>query len=145
VPRHPEESPGITGELGGPALRLSDTVTNEDWDLCIVEKLGILEAMYRIADAAVVGGTFVNIGGHNVWEPARFGIPVFFGPNYHAQSSGCERLLAFGVGFTVADGEELAGSLERTLWVDTEKFAHAEALFAENSNQQQSVVEPLIP
>jgi hypothetical protein len=60
--------------------------------------------MYKIADAAVVGGTFVDIGGHNVWEPARFGIPVFFGPYHQSQSSSCEKLLAAGI--------QKAGSIE---------------------------------
>ena len=145
VPRYLEESEEIAGELGGSVLRLSATDTTAAWDTCIVEKLGILESMYRIADAAVVGGTFSTIGGHNVWEPARFGIPVFFGPDCQTQNSSCEKLLTFGVGCKVTNGEELAGGLDRTLWTDPQKFAAAEKMFAEYSNQQQSIIEPLIP
>lgn len=145
VPRYLEESEEIAGELGSSVLRLSEAGTAAAWDTCIVEKMGILETMYRIADAAIVGGTFVNIGGHNVWEPARFGIPVFFGPDCQTQNSSCEKLLTFGVGCKVSSGEELAGGLERTLWIDPQKFAAAERIFAEYSNQQQRVIEPLIP
>ena len=145
VPRHLEESAAIAEEFGGSAVRLSESATTAAWDCCIVEKLGVLETMYRIADAAVVGGTFVNVGGHNVWEPARFGIPVFFGPSHHEQNSGCEKLLIAGVGFKTANAGELAAALERTLWIDPQKYASAEALFTEHINRQQSVVEPLIP
>jgi 3-deoxy-D-manno-octulosonic-acid transferase len=145
VPRYLEEAAAIAGELGGAAVRLSDAAAESDWGVCIVEKLGVLESMYRIADAAVVGGTFVDIGGHNLWEAARFGIPVFFGPYCHSQSSSCEKLLAAGVGFKAAGAEELAAGLERALWTEPQKFAAAAALFAEHSNQQQSVVGPLIP
>jgi 3-deoxy-D-manno-octulosonic-acid transferase len=145
VPRYLEESAVIAEEFGGAADRLSEIATTAAWECCIVEKLGVLETMYRIADAAVIGGTFVDIGGHNVWEPARFGIPVFFGPSHHEQNSGCERLLVAGVGFKSSDAGELADALERTLWIDPHTYARAEALFTEQVNRQQRVVEPLIP
>jgi 3-deoxy-D-manno-octulosonic-acid transferase len=145
APRYLEESRALAEELGSSALRLSDSATTAAWDLCIIEKMGVLEGMYRIADAAVIGGTFVYIGGHNVWEAARFGIPVFFGPFFHSQRSSCEKLLVAGVGFKTANAEELAGALERTLWTDPHRYAAAEALFTDHINRQQSVVEPLIP
>jgi 3-deoxy-D-manno-octulosonic-acid transferase len=145
VPRYLEESAAIAEELGKGAVRLSESATTAAWECCIVEKFGVLETMYRIADAAVVGGTFVPVGGHNVWEPARFGIPVFFGPSRHEQIASCEKLLVAGVGFSAANAIELAAALERTLWIDPRKYAGAEALFTEHINRQQSVVEPLIP
>jgi 3-deoxy-D-manno-octulosonic-acid transferase len=145
VPRYLEESTAIAQELGEGVVQLSECAVSSAWECCVVAKLGVLEPMYKIADAAVVGGTFVNIGGHNVWEPARFGIPVFFGPSHHEQSASCEKLQAAGVGFNVSDAVELAAGLERTLWTDPGKFAGAEALFSDHINRQQSVVEPLIP
>jgi 3-deoxy-D-manno-octulosonic-acid transferase len=145
VPRYLEEAAAIAGEFGSSAVRLTDTVAASPWERCIIEKIGVLEAMYRIADAAVVGGTFVDIGGHNVWDAARFGIPVFFGPFHHAQRSSCEKLLVAGVGFKAANAGDLADALERTLWTDAQKYASAEALFVRHVNQQQNVVEPLIP
>jgi 3-deoxy-D-manno-octulosonic-acid transferase len=145
VPRYLEESAAIAQELGSLVIRLSECATTAAWECCIVGKLGVLEIMYKIADAAVVGGTFINIGGHNVWEPARFGIPVFFGPSHHEQNASCEKLQVAGVGFNVADAVELAAGLERMLWTDPGKYAGAEALFSEHINRQQSVVEPLIP
>jgi 3-deoxy-D-manno-octulosonic-acid transferase len=145
VPRYLEESAAIAEELGAGVLRLSESDTTVIWECCIVEKLGILETMYRIADAAVVGGTFVDVGGHNVWEPAKFGIPVFFGPSRYEQNASCEKLLVFGVGFHAAGARDLASGLERMLWTDPGKYESAEALFTEHINRQQSVVEPLIP
>jgi 3-deoxy-D-manno-octulosonic-acid transferase len=145
VPRYLEESDAIADELGKGAVRLSEGAITAAWECCIVEKLGVLETMYRIADAAVVGGTFVAVGGHNVWEPARFGIPVFFGPSRHEQLASCEKLLVAGVGFSAANAIELAEALERTIWTCPRKYARAEALFTEYINRQQSVVEPLIP
>ena len=145
VPRHLEETASLVKELGSGAVRLPDIAAVTPWDVCIIEKIGILEAMYKIADAALVGGTFVDIGGHNMWEPARFGIPVFFGPYHHSQSSSCEKLLAAGVGFKANGAEELASGIERTIWAEPEKFAAVQSIFAENVNQQQTILEPLIP
>jgi hypothetical protein len=70
---------------------------------------------------------------------------VFFGPDCQTQISSCEKLLTFGVGYKVTNGEELAGGIERILWTDPQKFAAAGRIFAEYSNQQQRVIEPLIP
>ena len=145
VPRYLEETAAIARELGTGVVRLHDISATSPWELCIVEKIGILEAMYEIADAAVVGGSFVDIGCHNVWEPARFGIPVFFGPYHFSQQSSCEKLLAAGVGFKVGSAEELATGMERTLWAEPERFAAVQSVFAENVNHQQTIVEPLIP
>ncbi len=145
VPRHLDESDAIARELGPAVRRLHEAKSGGAFEICLIEKLGILDAMYRLADAAIVGGTFEDIGGHNVWEPARFGIPVFFGPHYYSQHSGCEKLLAAGVGFTAGDGRELAACAERALWTDPGKFSAAATLFAEQMNRQQRLVEPLIP
>jgi 3-deoxy-D-manno-octulosonic-acid transferase len=145
VPRHLDEAEAIARELGPTVRRLPDIESSTSFTLCLIEKLGILDAMYRLADAAIVGGTFEEIGGHNVWEPARYGIPVFFGPHYFSQHAGCEKLLAAGVGFRVLDGTTLAAGVERVLWNTPGTFSAAAALFAEQMNQQQRFLEPLIP
>jgi 3-deoxy-D-manno-octulosonic-acid transferase len=143
VPRYLDEGDQLARELGEGVLRLSDTASGTAADLLMVEKLGVLEPMYSIADAAVVGGTFVDIGGHNVWEAARFCIPVFFGPHYQTQISGCETLLAHGTGFRVNDGRELALGLEQTLWLDRETFATAQRRFVEETNRGRTAGDAL--
>jgi 3-deoxy-D-manno-octulosonic-acid transferase len=145
VPRHLRESYALAEELGSGVLRLHDCAAKTPWELCLIEKLGILEPMYRTADAAIVGGTFIDIGGHNVWEAAQAGIPVFFGPHYFEQRSGCERLLAAGVGFIASNAQELANGLEKALWTGRERFSAARALFTEETNSRQAILEPLIP
>lgn len=48
----------------------------------IIDTVGILTKIYSYADIAYVGGGFGNSGVHNILEPATFGIPVVIGPNY---------------------------------------------------------------
>jgi 3-deoxy-D-manno-octulosonic-acid transferase len=145
VPRHMDDMPGLLEELGSGVLVLDDIRTAASWDICLINRVGILEEMYKVADAAIVGGTFVEVGGHNVWEPARFGIPVFFGPDYHTQVEGCERLMNAGVGFKADDAADLASQIYRVVREEPRNFINAELLFMETVNKSQSVLEPLIP
>ncbi|RUM88143.1 MAG: hypothetical protein DSZ23_04840, partial [Thermodesulfatator sp.] len=46
----------------------------------ILDTLGELERFYGISDIAFVGGSLAPVGGHNILEPAAFGLPVIFGP-----------------------------------------------------------------
>ena len=53
-----------------------------DYDVFIIDTVGILTKIYSYADIAYVGGGFGNPGIHNILEPATFGIPIVIGPNY---------------------------------------------------------------
>ena len=53
-----------------------------DFNVFIIDTIGILTKIYSYADIAYVGGGFGNPGVHNVLEPATFGIPIVMGPNY---------------------------------------------------------------
>ncbi|GET46184.1 3-deoxy-D-manno-octulosonic acid transferase [Capnocytophaga felis] len=53
-----------------------------EYDVLILDTIGILTKVYSYADVAYVGGGMGNSGLHNVLEPAVFGIPVVIGKNY---------------------------------------------------------------
>ena len=53
-----------------------------NYDVLIVDTIGILTKIYSYADIAYVGGGFGNPGVHNILEPAAFGIPIIVGTNY---------------------------------------------------------------
>lgn len=59
-----------------------ESANMDEFQVMIVDTVGLLTKMYRYADWAYVGGGFGNPGVHNVLEPAVFGIPVIIGPNY---------------------------------------------------------------
>ncbi|NLW33381.1 MAG: hypothetical protein GXY77_18195 [Fibrobacter sp.] len=145
VPRYLNEVEKLIDETGKGTVHLNDIHTSQPWDICIIEKVGILDEMYKIADAAFTGGTFVSVGGHSIWEAAQFGIPVFFGPDFHTQKDSCERLISAGVGFKSKDGTDLALQIIRVLKTDARKFVHSQTMFMETINKSQSVLEPLIP
>ncbi|MFD2891833.1 3-deoxy-D-manno-octulosonic acid transferase [Flavobacterium chuncheonense] len=53
-----------------------------DFQVFIIDTIGILTKIYSYADIAYVGGGFGNPGVHNILEPATFGIPIIIGPNF---------------------------------------------------------------
>jgi 3-deoxy-D-manno-octulosonic-acid transferase len=45
------------------------------------DSMGELPMYFGAADIAFVGGSLIEVGGHNVLEPASLGLPVLFGPH----------------------------------------------------------------
>jgi 3-deoxy-D-manno-octulosonic-acid transferase len=54
----------------------------QDFDVFVIDTIGILTKIYSYADIAYVGGGFGNPGVHNILEPATFGVPIVIGPNF---------------------------------------------------------------
>lgn len=57
-----------------------ETVNN--YSVLIIDNVGMLSSLYQYGQLAYIGGGF-DSGIHNILEPATFGLPVFFGPNYN--------------------------------------------------------------
>ena len=82
-------------------------------DVLVVDAMGLLNSIYRYGHAAYVGGGFGE-GIHNTIEPAAFGRPVVFGPNYHHFRE-AQGLIDAGAGKSVKNGTELAEALDEAL------------------------------
>jgi len=60
-----------------------DSVSDlSNYDVFIIDTIGILTKIYSYADIAYVGGGFGKPGVHNILEPATFGVPIVIGPNF---------------------------------------------------------------
>jgi 3-deoxy-D-manno-octulosonic-acid transferase len=51
-----------------------------DYDILIIDTVGLLSKIYSYANFAYVGGGFGKAGIHNILEPATFGIPIVIAP-----------------------------------------------------------------
>lgn len=72
----------------------------------LLDSIGELASLYRVADGAFVGGSLVPSGGHNILEPAAFGkIPVF-GPSMENFAEIAERFTEAGVAVQVESPED---------------------------------------
>ena len=83
VPRHPERFTDVKqlcAEQGFRVLSRSQGAVVEDATQIIVgDTMGEMMLLYGVADIAVVGGSFIEHGGHNMLEPAAWGLPIISG------------------------------------------------------------------
>ena len=82
-----------------------------EYNLFIIDTIGLLSRIYKYADVAMVGGGF-ETGLHNTLEAAVFGIPVFFGPKYAKFNEAIELVRREG-GFSVQNAEEMRQIMAR--------------------------------
>ena len=118
APRDPKRGPeleSLAREMGFKAVRRSAVTKSCDVDIVVLDTLGEHPKCYSLCDIAFIGGTLVNIGGHNLLEPAAYGVPVLFGPYVESARTIAEDLLACGGGRRVSGKEELQGVLNKLL------------------------------
>ncbi|NMH27467.1 3-deoxy-D-manno-octulosonic acid transferase [Flavobacterium silvaticum] len=85
-----------------------------EYDVLIVDNVGMLTKIYSYADIAYVGGGFGNPGVHNILEPATFGVPVVIGPNY-SHFAEATALVNMGGCVSIKTGSELTETLDALL------------------------------
>ncbi|WP_285652018.1 3-deoxy-D-manno-octulosonic acid transferase [Allomuricauda sp. NBRC 101325] len=73
----------ITSALQKKTVLYSEIINKDlsEFDVLIVDTIGLLTKIYSYANIAHVGGGFAT-GLHNTMEPAVFGIPIIIGPQY---------------------------------------------------------------
>ncbi len=125
APRHPERFDEVWREVEQrslPALRRSRVQSPAMGEppaapvrVVLLDSLGELASIYRLASAAFIGGSLVPTGGHNPIEAARFGVPVIVGPSMENFRRMADDFEAAGALTVVRDGEALASSWRRLL------------------------------
>ena len=86
APRHPKrwnEVDALLRSRGESAVRRTALSATAQASVVLLDSLGELAGLYRLAAAAFIGGTLVPTGGHNPLEAARFGVPLAVGPSMH--------------------------------------------------------------
>jgi 3-deoxy-D-manno-octulosonic-acid transferase len=86
APRHPERGATVAALLTAQGFKTARRGAGEPLDAgtqaYVADTLGEMGLLFRAADVAVMGGSFVpDIGGHNPLEPARLGVPIVTGPH----------------------------------------------------------------
>lgn len=117
-------------------------------DVVLLDSLGELAGLYRIAAGSFIGGTLVPTGGHNPLEPARFGVPVAVGPSMHNFRDMAERFDKSQAWRRVENADGLARVWGD--WIDhpeaaREQGRRALALLEENRGALERTLEMLRP
>ncbi len=136
VPRHPERFGAVAqllDERGYSYTRYADERTGYE-DVVLIDAMGVLVSLYTIADVVFVGGSLVNIGGHNPLEPAVCGRGVITGKYIQNFRAVFDDMQHQGAAIIVQDKQELEEVISRLLSKPDElNELHAQAsLFMQN-------------
>ncbi|WP_420427793.1 lipid IV(A) 3-deoxy-D-manno-octulosonic acid transferase [Algiphilus sp.] len=115
VPRHPQRFASVARALDRDGWRYARRSTfadaaeiASDIPLLLGDSTGEMFAYLAMADVAFVGGSLVEIGGHNLLEPASIGLPVLFGPHMFHFVDARRLLVDAGGAQEVASAQDLA-------------------------------------
>src|SRR6476661_2140064 len=112
VPRHPQrfdEVAALAREAGLSVSRRSawsDAEGPAEADVWIGDSLGEMAQYYGLADVALLGGSFLPLGGQNLIEAAACGCPVVMGPHTFNFAEASERAEAAGAALRVPTLED---------------------------------------
>lgn len=83
APRHPARADAVFKLCEQAGLPVQRHSSSQDimpkTKVYLIDTLGELLYFYSIANSAFVGGSLVDVGGHNPMEPAYFGMPILMG------------------------------------------------------------------
>jgi 3-deoxy-D-manno-octulosonic-acid transferase len=97
----PVASPAGQIADGNQAASISSDVT-----VLLLDSIGELASLYRLADGVFVGGSLVASGGHNILEPAAFGKVPVFGQSMENFAEIAERFVTAEAALQVASPED---------------------------------------
>ncbi|RVT78752.1 3-deoxy-D-manno-octulosonic acid transferase [Flavobacterium sufflavum] len=89
-----------------------------EFDVFIIDTIGILTKIYSYADIAYVGGGFGNPGVHNILEPATFGVPIVIGSNF-SHFAEATALVNLGGCISITNQNELKNAFDSLISNDT--------------------------
>jgi 3-deoxy-D-manno-octulosonic-acid transferase len=85
APRHPDRGPGIVGVAAAaglaPSLRSRGELLSPTTQIYVVDTMGELGLVYRLASAVFIGGSLVKHGGQNPIEAAKLSTAILHGPH----------------------------------------------------------------
>lgn len=123
VPRHPERFDSafeLAEQAGFIAYRRThEPRIPEDTEVFVVDTMGELLKFYAASDIAFIGGSLVEVGGHNPIEPGALGLPILAGPHVFNFEAICEQLVVAG-GMEVVQSEARLLAALKQLMADPE-------------------------
>ncbi|HJX32412.1 MAG TPA: 3-deoxy-D-manno-octulosonic acid transferase [Thermodesulfobacteriota bacterium] len=121
APRHPErffEVEKLVKKRGFVVHRKSHIKKHQHLlrpQVILLDTIGELAQFYSIGEIIFVGGSLVNIGGHNILEPLVYKKPVIFGPYTQNVSEFVDVLIGSGAGILVTTKDDLLFQAQRLL------------------------------
>lgn len=112
APRHASRGPEVAKTLRALGLsvaqRSKGEIPTDDTQVYLADTMGELGLWYRLAPVSFVGGSLVDIGGHNPFEPAALGSAILHGPYVSNFADIYDRLDHASAAIAVAGQAQLA-------------------------------------
>jgi 3-deoxy-D-manno-octulosonic-acid transferase len=145
APRHPERAEEVERLVRDRGFRVvkRSGITSGGGPLdavIILDTVGELAALYRLADIVFVGGSLIPSGGHNMLEPAQRRRPILVGPHTENFRDSTELLVSAGGAVVVEDGPALAREVEKLLEDPELGRRMGEAAFAAVPPDRRSII-----
>lgn len=144
APRHPERSNDILRQLQQYSSQIARRSKNEAIDantkIYLLDTVGELMGWLHDAKLVVMGGSFIERGGHNILEAAHFGKGVLFGPSMTHFAEESAYLLQQQAAIQCTDVEQLQVEM-RDLLNDAEKLKSLNQNASHAMQQFASVVD----
>ena len=151
APRHPQRFHVVEQMLRTRTLKFAKASSAEftkaalkDQAIILLDTLGDLASVYRLASGVFIGGSLVPKGGHNPLEAARFAVPIVMGPSYENFREIVEAMRA-AKAIRIATADELASALICSLADDVAMGERGRACFEAQSGATQRTVDALLP
>jgi 3-deoxy-D-manno-octulosonic-acid transferase len=109
---------------------MPDASIPEDVSVILLDSIGELASLYRIADGVFIGGSLVSSGGHNILEPAAFGKIAVFGPSMENFSDVASRFLKAGAALQVESPEDVG-----VAWIELFRNPERQSRMSENAKR----------
>ncbi len=142
VPRHPERFDAVAAcvrEHGERLHRWRQGEVCSPCDVLLVDAMGVLRSLYAVADIAIVGGSLVDIGGHNPLEAAVCGRGVVMGPHVQNFRAVVDELRKAGGLLLARDDAEVSRIVMR--WIEhPEELRRLHAHAADFMRRQHDVL-----
>ncbi|OQR99114.1 3-deoxy-D-manno-octulosonic acid transferase [Thraustotheca clavata] len=151
IPRHPHRCKALAANFAATfptkdaiGLRSRDTIPSPNTRVFIVDTIGETQLYFEAVSVVFVGGSLVDVGGHNILEPLRSGCTVLHGPymsNFvsilsslsttsstvipvdeaHLSSKLTKQLKSQEIHRLVEDGTV---PIQQAIWSEVDKFCH---------------------
>ncbi len=156
APRKPErfaEAEALARAEGLRVVRRTDLAVDAEprTDVVVLDTIGELAHLFRVATVVFVGGSLVDAGGHNILEPASHGKPVVFGPHMQNFAEIAETFLQNQAAVQIASPADLPAVVMRLMGDPVERArlgAAARALLDANRGAKPrtlAVIADLLP
>ena len=142
IPRHPNRAMQLYRTRQSYShiikIRSKEQKITEKTAIYLADTLGELGLWYKLSKIVFLGGSLVRIGGHNPYEPSRFGNAIITGPYVYNFQKAFDQLNEAGAIIYVKSNQELVEKIKTLSNNDNAKLIGQKGLKYVNSLSDQS-------